>query len=318
MIRRRAGLLVSAVTSALVLLPSAAGAAVPAGSPLVAAPAAVTSAVANPGDNAKVDRLTAQIKTLEKRYRGEFKELRDARLAAKRALGRSDGLKEQLAGSRALVAQIAAARYMASGIEPSVALLTTDDPTGVLESATLASHLSRNYAARVQQIQTLIEQEQQAREEAKSKITQLERTVADLNRQRTRIEQLIKKYKPESPVIGGSGLTPRTVSMRIEIDREFGPFPAIGCLRAGDSGEHGKGRACDFMESTGGNMPTADRQAHGDRVAAYAIQNASRLGIMYVIWKQRIYDMRRPGWRMMENRGGVTANHFDHVHVSMF
>lgn len=313
MIRRRAGLLVSTVTSALVLLPSAAGAAVPAGSLLAAAPAA-----ASPGDNAKVERLTAQIKGLEKQYRGEFKELRDARLAAKRALGKSDGLKEELAGSRALVAQMAAARYMASGVEPSVALLTTNDPTGVLESATLASHLSKNYAARVQEIQRLIDQEQRARKEAKSKIDKLERTVAELNRQRSRIERLIKKYKPESPVVGGSGLTPRTVSMRIEIDREFGPFPAIGCLRAGDSGEHGQGRACDFMESTGGNMPASDRQAHGDRVAAYAIQNASRLGIMYIIWKQRIYDMRRPGWRMMGNRGGVTANHFDHVHVSMF
>jgi hypothetical protein len=289
----------------LILLPSSAGAAVPA-------------AAVSPGDRAKVERLTGQIKQLERQYRGEIKELRDSRLAAQRALGKSSDLTGELAASRALIAQIAAAQYMTSGIEPSMAILTTNDPSRVLDSATLADHLSRNYAARVRQIQTLIEQEQQASKEAKAKIAKLERTVADLNRQRSRIEKLIKKYKPESPVIGGSGLTARTVTMRIEIDREFGPFPAIGCLRAGDSGEHGKGRACDFMESTGGNMPTAERQAHGDRVAAYAIQNSSRLGIMYIIWKQRIYDLRRPGWRMMENRGGVTANHFDHVHVSMF
>jgi hypothetical protein len=304
-VRRRAGLVLTAVTGALLLLPSTAGAAAPA-------------VAASPGDSAKVDKLTTKIRKLEKEYRGEIGELRDARLAAKRALGKSDGLKSELASARALVAQIAASRYMSSGIEPSVAILTADDPTNVLDSATMADHLSNNYAARVKQIQSLITQEQQARKDAQKKITKLERTIADLTRQKGQIQKLIKKYKPESPLVGSSGLTARTVAMRIEIDREFGPFPTIGCLRPGDPGEHGKGRACDFMESGGGAMPTAERQAHGDRVAAYAIQNASRLGIMYVIWKQRIYDMRRPGWRMMENRGGVTANHFDHVHVSMF
>jgi hypothetical protein len=303
-LRRRAGLVMAAISGVLLLLPTAAGATVP--------------AAASPGDSAKVDRLTTQIKKLEQQYHGELQELRDSRLAAKRALGKSDGLKRELVGARALVAQIAAAQYMTSGVEPSVAILNTDDPSNVLDGATMASHLSNNYAARVKQIQTLIGQEQQSRKEAKNKVAKLERTIADLNRQKARVQKLINKYKPESPLVGASGLTPRTVNMRTTIDREFGPFPTIGCLRPGDPGEHGSGRACDFMESTGGSMPTAERQAHGDRVAAYAIQNASRLGIMYIIWKQRIYDMRSPGWKMMENRGGITANHFDHVHISMF
>lgn len=302
--QRWAGLVLAAVIGVLTLLPSPAGAAVP--------------AAVSPGDSAKVDKLTVQIKKLEKQYRGELAELRDTRLAAKRALGKSEGLKEELADTRVLAVQLAAARYMNSGVEPSVAILTTDDPSTVLNSATMAEHLANNYAARVERLQSLIGQEQQAREEAKDKILKLEHRIADLSRQKTRIRRLIDKYKPESPVIGGSGLTPRTATMRIEIDREFGPFPAIGCLRPGDPGEHGSGRACDFMESTGGSMPTGERQAHGDQVAAYAIRNASRLGVMYVIWRQRIYDMRSPGWKAMGNRGGVTANHYDHVHISMF
>jgi hypothetical protein len=37
-----------------------------------------------------------------------------------------------------------------------------------------------------------------------------------------------------------------------------------------------------------------------------------------VIWRQRIYDMRGSGgWRQMEDRGSVTQNHYDHVHVSV-
>ena len=33
-----------------------------------------------------------------------------------------------------------------------------------------------------------------------------------------------------------------------------------------------------------------------------------------MIWEQRINH--GSGWKAMEDRGGVTANHFDHVHVS--
>ncbi|MBC6466969.1 hypothetical protein HKK74_15875 [Actinomadura alba] len=294
----------SAIGGVLLLLPTGAGATVP--------------NAASPGDSAKVDRLTTQIKKLERQYRGELQELRDSRLAAKRALSKSDGLKTELAGARSLVAQIAASQYMTSGLEPSVVILTTNDPSTVLDGATMANHLSNNYSGRVKQIEALIGQEQRARKEAKDKVEKLERTIADLNRQKANVQKLINKYKPESPLVGASGLTGRTVNMRTTLDREFGPFPTIGCLRPGDPGEHGSGRACDFMESTGGSMPSAERQAHGDRVAQYAIQNASRLGIMYVIWKQRIYDMRSPGWKLMGNRGGITANHFDHVHISMF
>lgn len=302
--RRRVGLIFAAIIGVTALLPATAGSAAP--------------TVADPGDAAKVRQLTAQIQKLEKQYRGELGELRDARLSATRALTKSNGLKRRLTESRALVAQIAAAQYMSSGIEPSVAILTTNDPSTVLDSATLATHLASNHAARVNQIQALIGKEQEARKEARAKVAKLERAIQSLERQKARVQKLINKYKPESPLIGASGLTGRMVTVRTEIDREFGPFPTIGCLRPGDSGEHGSGRACDFMESTGGSMPTAERQEHGDRVAQYAINNASRLGIMYIIWKQRIYDMRSPGWRTMENRGGITANHYDHVHISVF
>ncbi len=35
---------------------------------------------------------------------------------------------------------------------------------------------------------------------------------------------------------------------------------------------------------------------------------------MYVIWRQRYND--GSGWDPMEDRGSITANHYDHVHVS--
>jgi hypothetical protein len=73
--------------------------------------------------------------------------------------------------------------------------------------------------------------------------------------------------------------------------------------RAGTS-DHPSGKAVDFMVG----------RATGDALAACALRNQDELGISYVIWEQQINHGN--GWEPMEDRGGVTANHFDHVHIS--
>ncbi|GAA1243589.1 hypothetical protein GCM10009676_31560 [Prauserella halophila] len=73
--------------------------------------------------------------------------------------------------------------------------------------------------------------------------------------------------------------------------------------RSGSS-DHPSGLALDFM-TTG---------ATGDRIAEYVLANQSEFGVTYVIWEQRYND--GSGWSYMEDRGGTTANHYDHVHVS--
>ncbi|KGN36677.1 hypothetical protein N803_04195 [Knoellia subterranea KCTC 19937] len=80
----------------------------------------------------------------------------------------------------------------------------------------------------------------------------------------------------------------------------------IGGYRAG-AGDHGTGRAVDVMVSG----------STGDAVARWAINNMSRLNITYVIWKQRIWLAGASSWRSMEDRGSATANHYDHVHISV-
>jgi murein DD-endopeptidase MepM/ murein hydrolase activator NlpD/endonuclease/exonuclease/phosphatase family metal-dependent hydrolase len=79
---------------------------------------------------------------------------------------------------------------------------------------------------------------------------------------------------------------------------------------AADPNGHPSGLAADFMTSS---------KAQGDRLAAYAKANASKLGIDYIIWYQRIWSVARAseGWRPMEDRGGATENHLDHVHINV-
>jgi len=62
-----------------------------------------------------------------------------------------------------------------------------------------------------------------------------------------------------------------------------------------------------------GVLPTDDG-AWGEQLAAWALENQPKYRIDYVIHRQRIDSGM--GWRAMEDRGSITQNHFDHVHVS--
>ncbi|HEW7809077.1 TPA: LysM peptidoglycan-binding domain-containing protein [Streptococcus pneumoniae] len=111
-----------------------------------------------------------------------------------------------------------------------------------------------------------------------------------------------------------AGLQPQTAAFKEEIANLFG-ITSFSGYRPGDSGDHGKGLAIDFM--------VAERSELGDKIAEYAIQNMGSRGISYIIWKQRFYapfdSKYGPAntWNPMPDRGSVTENHYDHVHVSM-
>ncbi len=77
------------------------------------------------------------------------------------------------------------------------------------------------------------------------------------------------------------------------------------------SSDHPNGRAIDVM------IPSyKSNKALGDKIAQYFIDNHKALKVKYVIWRQRNYTITRGKWVHMADRGGDTANHYDHVHVS--
>ncbi|MFG2084869.1 MULTISPECIES: lytic transglycosylase domain-containing protein [unclassified Spirillospora] len=134
------------------------------------------------------------------------------------------------------------------------------------------------------------------------------------------------KWPPGATCPGGKALGPENITARMrcvrnQIKAKFSIPRGIGCYRANGGipggGEHPLGRACDFMISSG--SPTAQEAQLGRDIADWAKANAQPLGIEYIIYRQQIWSpaRAREGWRAMENRGGVTANHYDHVHISV-
>ena len=91
----------------------------------------------------------------------------------------------------------------------------------------------------------------------------------------------------------------------------FDGVNSYGGYRAGGLPFHRNGRAIDIMLTPG------KESAMGWRIANYLIAHAREFNIDHIIFEQHIWTPSTPRWRLMGDRGGITANHFDHVHVAV-
>jgi len=275
--------------------------------------------LAGGGGHLTLARLEAKAGRLAKQYRGELNTLAGAEADAKAATSRARMVRKQLSISRRQMAKLAVASYLTGGPDQSLLALFSGHTRGILDRSALISYLAKQRHARQRVLRHLMLASENADRAAKTKIAGLRTMITALERQRSTVKRLLAKFHPESPVIGNN-ITPRMAQVKNAVDRRFGPFSAIGCYRPEATGEHPLGRACDFMLSTGGVMPTAANVQLGYAIAHWAQANASKLGIMYIIYRQHIWDIRMAsaGWVAMPDRGSITANHYDHVHISVF
>ncbi|GAA3763646.1 archaellum component FlaC [Spinactinospora alkalitolerans] len=293
-------------------------------------------------DEVSLEELNERADTLEDEYDSELPQYTSAKEAAEKAQEELDEINAQLKDARESVSQLAATQYKGTGLDPAMEVVLSGSPEDMLDDAAALSQVSHNNGARVTSLTNLQDEAERASQKADGKLEEAQELIDDLEEQRDEVKEKIERYEeeqvPEAPEDDGGGgdgdgtvpdsargpgfdgVTPRMAAIRDEIIGRFGaPYP-VGCLRPGDPGEHGSGRACDFMMSSGGAMPSAENQRLGTQIAEYAKNNADRLGVMYVIWEQRIWDSRNPGagWKPMEDRGSITANHYDHPHVSSY
>ena len=108
---------------------------------------------------------------------------------------------------------------------------------------------------------------------------------------------------------GESGLTDNAVYVFRSVCAAFPQISTYGGWS--NHGEHASGRAIDIMTSD---------VTLGTAIAEFLRAHASELHLYDVIWRQHIWTPVRAseGWRSMPSRGSATANHYDHVHVSVY
>ena len=130
-------------------------------------------------------------------------------------------------------------------------------------------------------------------------------------------------WEEEKPT-GPDRLTARMRAVRDAITKEFDLPAEPGCYREEGGipggGEHPLGRACDFMLGPVGKRAEGEAHQLGKEIVAWAREHADEYGIWYVIYEQHIWSSRWPrqGYEKMEDRGSITLNHYDHVHISVY
>jgi hypothetical protein len=102
-----------------------------------------------------------------------------------------------------------------------------------------------------------------------------------------------------------AGLVANTILVHRAVCATFPDITAYSGIGGGS--EHASGKALDIMTSG----------ARGAEIAAWLQANYSKLGIVEIIYQQKIWTTQRAseGWRAMPDRGSPTANHYDHIHV---
>ena len=101
---------------------------------------------------------------------------------------------------------------------------------------------------------------------------------------------------------------PNVIGVHQAVCAAFPEITSYGTYRS--DGEHAQGLAIDITISG----------SRGWEVAEFLRANYSGLGISYIMYSQKIWSVDRSGegWRYVEDRGSVTANHYDHVHVTTY
>jgi hypothetical protein len=316
--------------------------------PVVAGPAqAVPPAGADPeGGSASVSAALALASQGWSAANGKLaaSRQRQAALTAELAAG-----EKRVAELSRMAGQLGAEAYRGGNTSQLIALLNSDSARTMLDRASFLQHLS--YAGD-QKLTAL----KQARADVEAQQRQLDTEVAvaqaavtTMAKRKADAEQALVRAGgglPGTSLGGGTSraarsaprnsdgsfpsqncsepdpttsgcLTPRTLNA-LQQARAAGFTRFTACHRAASFGEHGKGRACDFSASAGGfgGAATGADKAYGNRLSAWFIANAGRLGVLYVIWYRQIW-MPSTGWRSYSGGGSPSASHTNHVHLSV-
>ncbi|MDT5033605.1 MAG: peptidoglycan DL-endopeptidase CwlO [Actinoplanes sp.] len=334
------------LAAALALLVATAGLALTVGSPAVAAPRPL-AAPGDTGDDGEggSKSLTDQLDAASSGY-----------LKARAALATSQKtqadlttkLKEidgQLAPEQAVLDQVINQTYRSGRLGPMAALLSADSAAGLLDRVDTLATVAVTQDSAVRALKDTRIRQEQAKVAIDTAIRDQQKQVNLMAGRKAQAEAALKAVgggqNTGSPGGSSSGAAtaPRyTGSGRTMVDdptssgritarmlnalnqaQRAGFTHYVHCFRQQNSGEHPKGRACDFAADKGGfgGVATGASKDYGNRLAYFFRTNSDNLGVLYVIWFKRIW-LPSSGWKSYSGgQGDPSSNHTNHVHLSV-
>nr|WP_228532372.1 hypothetical protein [Micromonospora sp. ANENR4] len=331
------------------MLAALAAVAVLLGSGVAAGPAAAVPSPNAPNEGGS-KQLRAALEAAAKGHIEAQNKLENSKRRQKALAAQLKDVEVRLVGLSAQAGEVAAQSYRMGRLTATSMLLASADPNDFLKRAAELDVMAQRDSKRLRELADAKAQAAEAKLAIDAEVREQAKQVAVQARKKKDAEVALAKVssgagsgfngtsssaKPaprnsdgswpsescsvDDPTPASGCITPRTLHM-LQQAKSAGYKRYASCHRSGGGGEHPKGRACDFSAASGGfedKTATGGDKAYGDSLAAWAKNNANRLGIMYVIWYRQIW-MPNTGWRAYSGGGSPAADHTNHVHISMY
>ncbi|MEU5941702.1 hypothetical protein ABZ807_21515 [Micromonospora sp. NPDC047548] len=350
-VRRTTARLAAAVVATLALGVSSAPV------PVAAAPPATRLAAAPGDDEGGSPALRAQLDAASKGWIDAKAALERSTTRQRELTEQLKTIESELTVQHGRVGEIAGVAYRTGRLGPVSALLNSSSPEGFLDRAAALETVAANEDRELRSLIRTRDEATRTQAALDKEIVEERRQVAVMAKRKEQAERALAVAaadKPAATTTVGSNRGTSTANARPAPRNSDGswppescsvndPTPADGCItprmlhalqqaqaagftryvschRPSGSGEHPKGRACDFAAQKNGfgGDATGGDKTYGNNLAAYFIRNADRLGVLYVIWYRQIW-LPSSGWKSYSGAGGdPSSDHTNHVHLSVY
>ncbi|WP_374109327.1 coiled-coil domain-containing protein [Micromonospora sp. MH99] len=344
--------------AALIVMMVTLGVALPVGAATAAPPGGLRAAAAPDGDEeGGTPALRAQLEAASKGYLDAKRALDTSVQRQQQLAAKLKTTEAEMTVRNGKVGEIAGVAYRTGRLSTVSALLNTNTPEGFMDRAAALDvvaanedrvlrdlHATRDEANRTRtaldgeireqrkQVEVMAKRKEQA-ERALTVATSKPRTTAADDSSNRGTSTANAQPAPRNsdgswpsescsindPTPASGCITPRTLHA-LNQAKAAGFTRYVSCHRSGGSGEHPKGRACDFAAQKGGfgGDATGGDKTYGSNLAAYFIRNSDRLAVLYVIWYRQIW-LPSSGWKSYSGgNGDPSSDHTNHVHLSVY
>ncbi|WP_029768024.1 coiled-coil domain-containing protein [Haloglycomyces albus] len=306
----------------------------------------LTSALPADAQDTDIDEVRTQLAEAATAVTEAEEDLEEAENNADDLEDEIEQTKSELEGMREELGEFAYEIYMRDDLVDTASVLTSDDSDNALEALAYTDFLGEQRAETVKKNAELVQRLEDQTDAYEEQIEQAEKALKEAEEAEKDLEDLLEElsYQPSNGPSGGGGagapnpvttsgpescsesdpttsgcLTPRTLHVLRET-QNAGFDRYVSCFRNESSGEHGKGRACDFSANSSGFQnydAYGDEKTYGDNLAGWYVTHADALSVQYVIWYRQFWSPAS-GWQAYSGtNGNPNADHTNHVHVSV-